>query len=339
MTTREERVVLSREPFNAETDLGEIRGRTTPRGRHYVRSHFATPRSPRELVVDGAVRRRLRLRLPNDVRALGGERTLAVTLECAGNGRAFLDPTVPGEQWRLGAVGTAAWTGVPLARVLAEAVPSPDAVEVLCAGADAGEVRDAGGPIAFERSLPLDLARDEDVLLAYAMEGEPLASEHGAPLRLVVPGWYGMASVKWLARLSLLDRPFRGFYQSDRYVIDGRPLGEIEPRAIIVSPREGQRIAPGGHVVRGFAWAGRTAIRSVEASADGGRSWTPARLGPAISSYAWREWEWDWDARPGHAVVLVRATDDRGRTQPSIPRRNPLGYANNAIRAVRFTVG
>src|SRR5712691_7362934 len=191
-------------------------GSITPTTRHYVRDHFPIPQTPARLAVDGAVRSALQLTL-DDTRSLP-PRSLVVTLECAGNGRAFLQPPVAGEQWRIGAVGTAEWTGASLRDVLAMAEPRASAIEVLCVGADTGTPADVGAHIAFERSLPLPDALRDDVLLAYAMNGNDLSPEHGAPLRLIVPGWYGMASVKWLARLSMLERKFDGFFQSKRYV-------------------------------------------------------------------------------------------------------------------------
>src|SRR5919204_206611 len=152
------------------------------------------------------------------------------TIECAGNGRGLFEPRVRGEPWGLGAVGTASWTGVALRAVLERADPAPGAIEVLCAGADQGDVPELARRVAYERALPIAKALHEDTLIAYAMNGEPLPPDHGGPLRLVVPGWYGMASVKWLTRIAFSDEPLRSFYQTDRYVIDGRPLREIEPR-------------------------------------------------------------------------------------------------------------
>lgn len=332
-------VVVREEPFNAETPLQRQVGLITPTSRFYVREHFhPRPAPPAELVVDGAVELPLTLRLPEDLEALP-VRSLVVTLECAGNGRAFLDPQVPGEPWRLGAVSTAEWTGTPLRAVLARAGVRSSAVEVLCEGADAGEVPEAGGRIAFARSLPLEKALHEDTLLAYAMNGEPLPIEHGGPLRLVAPGWYGMASVKWLRRLSVLERPFDGFYQKDRYVIDGLPLRAIEVRAVIVLPRDGARLKRAPVRVRGYAWSGHAPVVRVDVSVDGGETWAGARLLETSSPYAWRAWEADWEpARSGEAVLLARATDAEGRRQPLSQQFNALGYANNAAQPVRVTV-
>lgn len=331
-------VYLSREPLNAETPLERQVGVITPASRHYVRDHFAIPQAPNRLAIDGAVRTPLQLEL-DDVKSLP-PRSLVVTLECAGNGRAFLDPPVAGEQWRTGAVGTAEWTGASLRAVLEMAEPLSSAVEVLCVGADAGTIADVGARIAYERSLPIADALRDDVLLAYAMNGNDLPPEHGAPLRLIVPGWYGMASVKWLARLRLLERKFEGFFQTDRYVVEDRPLREIAARALITWPRDGERIAARPFAARGYAWSGSSDLARVQVSADGGASWGDATLGDALSRYAWRQWHAPVAPRAsGRLVLLARAVTVTGTTQPLLEVRNARGYENNAARPVRIEIG
>ncbi len=332
-------LVLSEEPLNAETVLLGQTGVITSTSRFYIRSHFPIPTATQaRLVVEGAVASPLALSL-DALRALP-PRSLVVTLECAGNGRAFLEPRVPGEQWGVGAVSTAEWTGVSLGDVLERARPRAKAVEVLFRGADEGTPKDLGEQVPFERSLPLAKASNPDTLLAYAMNGEPLPPEHGAPLRLVVPGWYGMASVKWLQRITVLERPFRGFYQRDRYVVGSRPLTTIEPRAVVAWPQEGDVIGRGRHLVRGYAWSGAAPPPSVEVSVDGGASWDRAEIAADAGPYAWREWRYAWEAREvGRATLLARTRDAAGNAQPLSQRWNPLGYANNAVRPVRVTVG
>jgi DMSO/TMAO reductase YedYZ molybdopterin-dependent catalytic subunit len=333
----EELVYLSREPLNAETPLERQVGVITPASRHYVRNHFAIPAAPNRLAIEGAVRTPLELDL-RDIRSLP-PRSLVVTLECAGNGRAFLDPPVVGEQWRTGAVGTAEWTGASLRTVLQMAQPLSTAVEVLCIGADAGTPVDVGARIAYERSLPMADALRDDVLITYAMNGEDLPTEHGAPLRLIVPGWYGMASVKWLARLRLLERPFEGFFQTQRYVVGDRPLREIAARAVIAWPQEGERLACRPFVARGYAWSGRGDLARVEVSADGGNSWQDAALEDGIGRYAWRQWQAAIAPRTsGDLIVLARAVTTAGKTQPRQEVRNERGYENNAARPVRIDI-
>jgi DMSO/TMAO reductase YedYZ molybdopterin-dependent catalytic subunit len=271
---------------------------------------------------------------PDEVRTLP-TRTLMVTLECAGNGRKFLEPPTPGEQWGLGAVGTAEWTGAALHSVLDHAW-LPTAVEVLFRGADEGTPKDLGRRIAYERSLPIDIASGDDILVAYAMNGEPIPPEHGGPLRLVVPGWYGMASVKWLAEIRMVDRPFEGFFQKARYVIDGRPLRGIEPRALIVSPGDGAD-GSGSLEVRGYAWSGRAPVERIDLSDKGvflASKTVPANAPP----FAWHEFLFRVSLAPGEHVLVARATDSAGNTQPPAPPWNSLGYANNAVRPIRILV-
>jgi DMSO/TMAO reductase YedYZ molybdopterin-dependent catalytic subunit len=327
-------VVVSEDPLNAETKLDLIAGEIVPAGRHYVRTHFGVPRGPDRIAVDGAVRAPREITLA-EVRA-GPHRSLAVTLECAGNGRRFFHPAVPGEQWALGAVGTAVWTGTPLAPLIGADV-GPGAVEIVFRGADEGTPRDLERRIAYERSLPVEIALGEDVLVAYEMNGAPIPPEHGGPLRLVVPGWYGMASVKWLARLTIADRPFTGFFQADRYVIDGRPLRAIEPRAVIASPTDGARLRAGRLAVRGYAWSGRAPVERVTLSEDGATIGS-ADLARGVSPYAWREFRIAVDLGPGEHELVARATDRDGNEQPVTVRWNRLGYANNAARPVRVIV-
>ncbi|MBI2773636.1 MAG: sulfite oxidase [Chloroflexi bacterium] len=328
-------IAVSDDPFNAETPLSQQVGVITPAPLHYVRSHFPIPRWDR-LVVDGLVEHPLSLGI-EDVLAMPS-RSLVVTLECAGNGRQFLDPPVAGEQWGLGAVGTAEWTGVELRHIVGLARLDPRATEIVFAGADHGVA--AGRRLAYERSLPVDEALDDDVLVAFGMNGEPLPADHGAPLRLVVPGSYGMASVKWVARIGAVDRPFRGHFQADRYIIDGKPLPPVAPRAVITSPADGAVVS--GHiVVRGYCWSGGSPVARVELSSDGGRTWSDAEVQPPVSPYAWRRWSAEWSPRgPGDAVLVARAWTRDGGAQPMKQRATGhLGYMNNAAQPITVKVG
>ena len=288
----------------------------TPTERFYVRSNFPLPDPAPGLAVEGLVERPL---TAVDLSRFE-RRSLAATLECAGNGRAFLEPPAPGEQWELGAVSTAEWAGVSLAAVLAEAGVRPQAIEVLFEAAD-----------GYARSLPLETARHPDTLLVTEMNGEPLPELHGGPVRVLVPGWYGMAAVKWVTRIAPLAEPFRGHFQVERYVIDGQPVREMAVRAIIVSARPGS--------VRGYAWTGRGTIERVELSADGGRTFTAARLGASAGPRAWTVWEFDWQPEgTGEHHLLARAIDSEGRVQPLEQSWNELGYANNQARPLAVIV-
>jgi sulfite oxidase len=339
---------LSDEPPNAETVFADQTGVITPNSAFYIRSHFAHPviKEPEwSLVVEGKVQRPITLRYA-DLRALPA-RTLLVTLECAGNGRAYLQPPVEGELWQYGAVSTAEWTGVSLCAVLEEAGLLPTAQEVVIEGADQGYVAAANKTLAFARSLPLQRALHPDTLLAYAMNGEALPVEHGFPLRLVVPGWYGMASVKWVRRVEAVAQPFRGYFQADSYVLDRAeqtgakpvPLTTAGPRSLIIAPEEGARLPRGSHILRGLAWAGAAPVCQAEVSLDGGATWEQACFTSEPTCYAWRRWEFVWHAAaPGAVTLLSRALDEDGNTQPAQGEWNRLGYANNAIQQVRVEV-
>jgi DMSO/TMAO reductase YedYZ molybdopterin-dependent catalytic subunit len=274
---------------------------------------------------------------------------MKVTMECAGNGRAALSPRPISQPWLLEAVGTAEWTGTPLRGLLEEAGLRPDAVEILFTGRDRGV--EGGEAQQFERSLPLEEARRAEVLLAYEMNGHPLPPQHGFPVRLVVPGWYGMTNVKWLERITALEQPFSGYQQARGYRLrqdpdeEGEPLTRMLPRSLMVPPgipdfatRE-RTVRAGPCTVRGRAWSGLGAIERVEFSADGGGAWADARLGPQTSGWAWRSWECEWEPQdPGSQELCCRATDAAGNTQPLEAPWNLGGYANNAVQRVLVTI-
>lgn len=332
-------------PYNAETPLEVLDRALTPPGLCYVRNHFDIPAlDPEEwrLEVTGEVKEPRPFSL-SELRDLE-ERTAPVTLECAGNGRRSMSPRPPGTPWGWGAVATAEFTGVPLPAILDRVRPRAEVREVLFVGGDAGEVA-SGETVPFARSLPMAEARRPDVLLAWGMHGTPLAREHGAPLRLVVPGWYAMASVKWLVRIELLTEPFGGFFQRDRYVYEGEdglpegaPVTRMRPRALIARPREGARLPSGEIEVAGTAWSGNAGVSRVEVSVDGGETWREAELGRPAGPGAAVPWRLAWSAPPGRHEVVARAVDAAGATQPLESRRNRLGYGNNVVHRVRVEV-
>jgi DMSO/TMAO reductase YedYZ molybdopterin-dependent catalytic subunit len=333
-------IIRQADPLNAETPLSLLAGKAVGHSdRFYVRNHFGIPALDHgswRLRVGGLAGRSLSLSLA-ELRSLPSQTALA-TLECAGNGRSGMEPPVPGEPWDVGAVGTAAWTGVPLAEVLARAAPRPAAREVVFRGADSGRVSGRAGPVHFERSLPLRQACSAEPLLAYAMNGAPLPAQHGYPLRLIVPGWYGVASVKWLTDIELTSEAFAGHFQVYRYQIGGQPLTRQAVRSVITEPRAGDTVQPGEISVRGLAWSGAAPIVRVEVRI-GGQPWQEAVLTGRRHRYAWRSWELSARVgQPGSVTVLARATDTIGRTQPSQPAWNPLGYASNAIHQIRISV-
>jgi DMSO/TMAO reductase YedYZ molybdopterin-dependent catalytic subunit len=339
--------VISEEPYNAETVPAKHTGVITPNSSFYKRNHFPIPQmdpSTWVLSVDGEVEQPLTLSY-EAILALP-RRTLSSTMECAGNSRIAFVPPAEGEQWKFGAVSTAEWTGTPLAGVLGAAGLRDDVREIVFEGADGGSVADRDGTIGYVRSLTVERAVHPDTLLVYAMNGESLPVEHGAPVRLIVPGWYGMASVKWLQHIHASTEPFRGFFQWDRYMMvdpadDTRrePLGNMRVRSIFIQPQAGATLSRGRHRLRGLAWSGSAAVERVDVSTDGGTSWAPATFTSLAQPYTWRQWEMSWDANaPGSYALQCRATDVNGKTQPVQAQWNRLGYANNAIVSIHVKV-
>lgn len=333
-------VVHRAHPLNCETPLPVLTGGVVmPNARFYVRNHFQIPNlDPTEwrLHVQGRVERPLSFSLAQ-LHALPSA-TVAVTLECAGNGRSSLQPSVPGEQWGMGAVSTAEWTGVPVREILDRVGVQPDAQEVVFRGADSGDVDGRDVPVHFERSLRIDQLHDGGALLAYAMNGEDLPVHHGFPLRLIMPGWYAVASVKWLTEIEVIDRSFSGHFQVDRYHIDGEPVTLQRVRSVIIEPRVGgPPVEPGDVVIRGVAWSGAAPIARVEVSLDGS-PWQPASLIGERRRHSWQWWELPARLSAGQVVIRARATDLAGRTQPEQPAWNSLGYCNNAIQSMTLHV-
>jgi len=326
--------------------LEALRHEITPLGLHYLLTHYDIPAvdpATWRLTVGGRVERELLLSL-GDLRARD-TMTAPITMECAGNGRAQLEPHVVSQPWLAEAVGTAEWTGTPVAALVAEAGPAADALEVVFTGLDRGI--EGGVEQLYERSLAL--ADAEQGLLAWACNGEPLPPQHGFPLRLVVPGWYGMTSVKWLHRITVVAAPFDGYQMVTGYRLKrdddepGTPVTRIEPRSLMVPPgipdfMTRRRFLPPGRVrLEGRAWSGWGSVELVELSVDGG-DWEPASLGSPPGPDAWIPWSIAWEATEGEHELRVRATDATGRRQPDAPPWNVGGYANNAVQRVAVTV-
>jgi DMSO/TMAO reductase YedYZ molybdopterin-dependent catalytic subunit len=337
-------VVNGAEPLNCETPPPALGGEVTPTARFYRRNHFPIPvldAATWRLAVTGMVERPLSLS-SHELRRLPAE-TMVITLECAGNGRAQFQPPTPGVQWDVGAVSTAEWTGARLADVLGHAGIRSSAREVIFGGADRGTVDGSPRPIRFERSLTVADALESGALLAYAMNGRPLPARHGYPLRLVVPGWYAVASVKWLTDIRVVEEPFEGFFQATHYVYErdrgkttaAEPVRLQQVRALISRPGSGQELACGGLIVRGVAWSGAAPIERVDVSVAGG-PWQKARLVGVAAAHGWQQWEFlATGLEPGEASIRARATDLAGQVQPEQPEWNRLGYGANFIHEVR----
>ena len=333
---------------NAETPLDLLTDYLTPNHLFFVRSHWI-PRMPDlktwRLTVDGEVAKPLTLSLADLKKMPASEATCV--LQCAGNGRALYTPVVPGVQWRYGAAGNARWRGVRVRDLLARAGVSASAAHVHTFGSD-----DPPGNVPpFHRSIELTKAMD-DALLAYEMNGAPLPPLHGAPLRLIVPGWAGDHWMKWLTRLSLQPEPAKGFYMDTAYRYplhpgapgvafkpeEMKPLTELAVKSnITTAPSKAHAGKP--VTIRGFAFSGAPGIARVDISADDGRSWQPATLDPRHDPYAWRLWSYSWKpSRAGRVQLLARATDSRGAVQPRDAVWNQSGYIHNGWHSVPVEV-
>jgi DMSO/TMAO reductase YedYZ molybdopterin-dependent catalytic subunit len=334
---------------NRGIPLEALRYPITPTGLHYLVIHFDIPEvrpNDWKLSIDGLVKNALSLSL-DDIK----ERprvTLPVTMECAGNGRALLSPRPVSQPWFIEGASTAEWTGTPLRGLLREAGLTDDATELIFTGLDWGV---QGGEVqAYQRSLRRDEALRSEVLLAYAMNGDPLPPQHGYPLRLLVPGWYGMTSVKWLARIEAVALPFTGYQMMKSYRYSqssddpGEPVTLIKPRALLIPPgipefaSRTRIVSTGPTILRGRAWAGRASVERVEVSCDDGATWAEAELEPELSPFAWRGWRFAWNAEPGHYTLRARATSSEGAVQPNEQFWTFQGMGNNVAQPLEVLV-
>jgi sulfane dehydrogenase subunit SoxC len=330
--------------------LESLRYDVTPVGLHYLLIHFDIPHvdaADWRLEIGGAVSEPVSFSL-DELKARPKE-TIACTLECAGNGRARLSPRPLSQPWLEEAIGNAEWTGTPLAPLLEEAGIEDGVLEVLFTGLDRGIQGELEH--AYERSLPVDEALRPELLLAYEINGEPLPPQHGFPLRLIVPGWYGMTHVKWLDRITVLTEPFDGYQQARQYRTKqsederGEPVTRMLPRSLMVPPGipdfpdRRRFLETGSCVLEGRAWSGWAPVERVEVSTDGGQSWADAELDEPVGAYGWRRWTYRWDdVEPGEHELCSRATDGAGNTQPLEGEWNYGGYVNNAVQRVPVTV-
>jgi sulfite oxidase len=342
--------VLSSRPEGFEMPMEGFSTWITPVEKFFVRSHHYTPDVKLrdwKLSVVGKVATPLVWTL-DELKKLPRVELVSV-LECAGNGRGLYEPSMPGLQWKYGAVGNARWAGVRLVDVLRKAGMQPGAVEILFDGADVA----VGAQPEFQRSIPIKKALDPNTILAYEMNGEPLDPSHGFPLRLVVPGWAGDHWVKWVMKIEVRDTEFDGFFMKTAYRIPARPVlpgATIDPaqmtpvtnlsiKSILASHADLSTVPPEPLKLTGAAWSHTAAVVAVEVSTDNGRTWKAATLGNDRAPFAWRLWEFAWTP-PGEAyyTVLVRARNSLGETQPWQPEWNPSGYSHNAVQTVRLHV-
>jgi len=336
-------IIRQKDPLNLEMPFGMLDGFTTPNERFYVRCHFPIPEIDVRkwtLKVEGAVEHPTEFTY-DEVQQFQ-VRDLIATIECAGNSRVFLVPKGKGVQWELGAIGNAEWTGFALADILQRVGLKSSARELVLEGADNGPIAESphpAGKVHFARSLPINKAMD-DVVLAYKMNGEQLPAAHGFPLRAVVPGWYGMASIKWLQRIVVTEERFQGYYQTVDYSYwqsgdagpELIPLSRMQVKAEIAKPGINEVFAPNdNYVIRGAAWTSEAEITKVEVTTNAGALWSEAKLIGDSDKNAWRLWEFNWRTpkAPGRYTLMARATDSRGRTQPNQRDTNRGTYMVN----------
>jgi sulfite oxidase len=340
-------IVRSPRPEDLEMPRDGFTDWITPIDRFFVRCHTYTPKvnlSEWSLKVDGVVDQPMTLTM-DDLKKLPRVELVGV-LECAGNGRSFYEPHVPGTQWTFGAVGNGRWTGVRLRDVLQKAGIKSSAQEILCDGADVplGKMPD------FQRTIPAAKALHPDTLLAYEMNGQALPVQHGFPLRVIAPGWAGDSWVKWLQHIEVLDHEFEGFWMKSAYrhpthavppgtAVDAAemvPVTDLNVKSLIAVPAGWAK--PGPVRVQGTAWSNTSPVGKVEVSTDGGQSWKPAKLGGQRTKYGWRLWQYDWKAAEGKYTLMSRATNMAGQTQPLSQEWNPPGYLWNVAQPLAITI-
>ncbi|TKB34710.1 MAG: sulfite oxidase-like oxidoreductase [Nitrospira sp.] len=340
-------------PFDAETPVHEFKPFLTPNHRFFVRSHFGPP--PPDAIseanwtvrVGGLVERTKTFTL-KELRLMEAV-TITAVVQCSGNGRAFHRPKVPGVQWERGAVGNAEWTGVRLRDLLAKAGVQAGARHVQLQGADRPVV--VSVPL-FTRSIPLEKALHQDTILAYEMNGRPLPLLHGAPLRVITPGWMADSCMKWLTEITVQAEESKGYYMQAAYRVPiqpvesgttpnvpSTPVEAMVVKSLIAAPQEGETVKSGPVTIQGMAWSGEAKVVKVEVSFDEGKTWEPARLVGEDRPYAWRQWQLIWKAKTsGTFTILCRATDARGEQQPATTPWNPSGFLWNGWDRVSVTV-
>ena len=338
--------VMTKKPLNAETPPEYLRSWITDNEVFFKRNQGQFMEKPIELSdwslsIEGSVERMLSLTFEDIRRRPKVE--LANTLECSGNGRSLLKQKASGNPWTIGGVGNAIWGGIWLKELLEEAGLQENAHHVSFEGLDK-PLGSAG--IKFIRSIPIEKAVSS-TLLAYEMNGQPLPLKHGYPLRAIALGWTGASCVKWLYKITVLERPFEGFFMDKVYRVfqkgedpkSGQVVKDISVKSIIVEPAKDQTLAVGTVAIRGAAYAGEAGIQIVEVSVDNGKTWEMAKLIGLNENYAWRHWEYLWEAKQkGEYRIMTRATDTNGRQQPRTALWNVLGYENNGIEEHAISV-
>lgn len=345
-------IVREKNPVNLEMPFGSVGSFITPVDRFYVRCHFPIPEiseSSWRLKIAGDIRQELELTM-EDLRGMES-RTITSFMECAGNGRTYLEPQRGGAQWESGAVGNAVWTGVPLAALLERAGLKASACDIILEGADEGEIKEPpkpAGKFRYARSLPVSKAMD-DVVLAYAMNHAPLTPAHGFPLRAIVPGWYGMAAVKWITTITVSPTPWSGYFQTIDYAYWEQgpggpaliPITTARIKSQMARPEFAETVPAGRpYRIHGAAWTSAAEVVRVEISTDGGKTWEDACLTGESLRNAWRLWDYHWNvpAQAGRTIVMSRATDSTGRIQPASHHDDRGNYLIHHCLPIEVTI-
>lgn len=340
---------VSLDPENQGTPIHFSDDWITPEPLFFLRNHYPYPPITPEsfkLTVMGEVEEpgyfnyEQLLQMPS--------KTIVLPLECSGNKRKEFQPPTFGTQWDDGAISQGAWTGVPLRDLLQFSGLKTSACDIVFEGHDSGKIIGLEGDHPFARSIPIDVALHPDTLIAYALNDKPITYKHGYPLRLIVPKWYAMASVKWLKKITVLDKPFDGPYQALDYHYfpyedsdeDKIPVTTMKVNTIIQQPLPQSSFNPGIHLIYGIAWTGEGIIDKVDISFDKGASWLKTKLRQDQSeTYSWTVWSYIWDVnKKGKYTVMVRATDTIGREQPAQVTWNRLGYGYNGISTINLQI-
>jgi DMSO/TMAO reductase YedYZ molybdopterin-dependent catalytic subunit len=335
-------------PENQETPIHFIQDDTIQTTLFYRRNHFSYPKltySNYFIPINGLVSTPILLSIQNIFQLPA--KTLEVVLECSGNKRSLFEPKVFGEQWEKGAMSQGVWKGVPLRTLLEITGIKEEAKEVVIEGYDIGKRTDSDKEISYSRSLPLEKALHPDTIIAYEYNNQPLSFKHGFPFRLIVPSWYGMASVKWIKQISVIGSHFTGPFQDIDYIYypnmdndDGAfPVTAINVNSTIQKPLDMASLNTGKHELRGIAWTGKGHITKVEISMDNGNTWSEAKVTHLNSVYKWVPWTFEWNAAQKNAyTIMSKATDSYGQTQPLNPFWNRKGYGYNAVDRIKVKV-
>ena len=349
LETTDKLMFVSRDPLCAEVPLADVCESIQPSGNHFIRNHYRIPSIKRDgwsLSVTGSVHNSLQVSYA-DLIAMPSIEVVGL-MECAGNSRSIVHPRVPGVQWGHGAIGTACWKGVPVHKVLEKAMLHQSASEVVFIGSDGDQMPISQGASRYAISVPLDKLLEPTTILAYGMNGTGIPKHHGYPVRLIVPGWYGMTSVKWITEMKVIDSPNSGVYEREYSLYLGfngnfgnvaQRVTALKVKSLISKPGPGSVIDRTRQQINGLSWCGEGHISGVEVSFDDNRTWYQAEVEEPYSPYSAQRWQFDWEPPVvGHYLIRSRATDSNGNVQPLVANWNYRGLQVNSMHCVPVMV-